>query len=201
MLHCSWDMVHDTCNYFSFWATFCLFISLTAQKIKIKKKAKEKPGDIIILHMCTKNYDQMMYGSWDMVRDRYNYFLFWAIFCPFISLTAQKIKILKKKLSTWRYHHFTYMYQKLWSDDVRFLRYGAWQMLLLFMILGYFLPFYPPNSPKNKILKKWNKNPRDIINLHKCTKIYDQMMYSSWDMLHDRCNYFSFLVIFALLRP
>ena len=30
------------------------------------------PGDIIILHMCTKNYDQMMYGSWDMdaiVRD------------------------------------------------------------------------------------------------------------------------------------
>ena len=28
-----------------------------------------KPGDIIILHMCTKNYDQMMYGSRDMVHD------------------------------------------------------------------------------------------------------------------------------------
>ena len=27
-------------------------------------------GDIIILHMCTKNYEQMMYGSWDMLRDR-----------------------------------------------------------------------------------------------------------------------------------
>ena len=27
------------------------------------------PGDTIILHMCTKNYDQMLYGSWDMVRD------------------------------------------------------------------------------------------------------------------------------------
>ena len=26
-------------------------------------------GDIIILQMCTKNYDQMMYGSGDMVRD------------------------------------------------------------------------------------------------------------------------------------
>ena len=25
-------------------------------------------GDIIILQMCTKNYDQMMYGSWDMWR-------------------------------------------------------------------------------------------------------------------------------------
>ena len=27
-------------------------------------------GDIIILHKCIKNYDQMMYGSWEMVRDR-----------------------------------------------------------------------------------------------------------------------------------
>ena len=26
-------------------------------------------GYIIILHMCTKHYDHMMYGSWDMVRD------------------------------------------------------------------------------------------------------------------------------------
>ena len=31
---------------------------------------KKTPGDIIIWHMCTKNYDQMMYGSWDMVCDR-----------------------------------------------------------------------------------------------------------------------------------
>ena len=60
-------MAHDRCNcYFSFWAIFCLFTlpPLTAQKIKIKKNEKKKtPGDIIILHMCTKNYDQMMYGS------------------------------------------------------------------------------------------------------------------------------------------
>ena len=28
------------------------------------------PGDIIIWHMCTKNYDHMMYSSWDMVLDR-----------------------------------------------------------------------------------------------------------------------------------
>ena len=30
---------------------------------------KKVVGDIIILHICTKNYDQMMYGSWDMVCD------------------------------------------------------------------------------------------------------------------------------------
>ena len=28
------------------------------------------PGDIIILHMCTNNYDSMMYDSRDMVRER-----------------------------------------------------------------------------------------------------------------------------------
>ena len=28
---------------------------------------KKAARDIIILHMCTKNYNQMIYGSWDMV--------------------------------------------------------------------------------------------------------------------------------------
>ena len=122
-------MVHDPCNYFSFWAIFCPFIPLTAWKIKIKKKWKKTPEDIIILHNCTKNYNQMMYGSWDMVRDRCNfYFSFWA--CPFTSppLTAQKIKILEK----WR-----------------------------------------------------KKTPGDIIILQMCTKKYDQKMYRSWDMPRD----------------
>ena len=35
------------------------------KKKKKKKKKKIIPGDIIILDMYTKNYDQMMYGSWD----------------------------------------------------------------------------------------------------------------------------------------
>ena len=94
--------------------------------------------------MCTKNYDQMMYSSWDMVHDRCNcYFSFWAIFCPFMPLAAQKIKILKK----------------------------------------------------------WKKTPGDIIILHMCTKNYDQMMYGSWDMVCDRCNYFSFWAIFCCFTP
>ena len=44
-------------------------------------------------------------------------------------MAAQKIKIYKKlkKKKAWRYHYFIYVYQKLWSDDVRFLRYGARQ--------------------------------------------------------------------------
>ena len=49
------------------------------------------------------------------------------------------------------------MYQKLRSDDVRFLRYSAWQMQLFF-ILGHFSLFYPPNSPKNQNFKKMKKS-------------------------------------------
>ena len=46
----------------------------------------------------------------------------------------------------------------------------------LLLILGYFLPFYLPNSPKNQNFEKIKKTPADIIILHMCTKNYDQMM-------------------------
>ena len=54
-------MARDGGNYFSFWAVFCPFTSLTTRKIKIKKKRKKAPGDIIILHKFTKNHDHMLY--------------------------------------------------------------------------------------------------------------------------------------------
>ena len=44
---------------------------------------------------------------------------------------------------------------------------------------GLFLPFYPPNSPKNQNLKAMKKTPADIIILHMCTKNYGQMMYGA----------------------
>ena len=54
------------------------------------------PRDIIILHKFTENDIHMMYGSWDMERGRRNFLPFWTIFCPFTSLTIQKIKNSKK---------------------------------------------------------------------------------------------------------
>ena len=45
---------------------------------------KKTPGDIIILHKCTKNHDHRLYCCWDMARDGCNcYFLFWARVFPF----------------------------------------------------------------------------------------------------------------------
>ena len=85
--------ITDPCNYFSLWACFCLYLPYSP-KNQNSKKMKNRPGDIIILHKCSKNHDHMLYCSWGMVHDRCNcYFSFWAIFCPFTSLIARKIKI------------------------------------------------------------------------------------------------------------
>ena len=97
------------------------------------------------------------------------------------------------------------MYQKSWSYAILLLRYGVWGMYLLFFILGYFLHFYPLNSPKNenfKTIKKKKKTLGDIIILHKCTKNHDHMLYCSWDMVRDRCNFFilSYFFPFYLLN-
>ena len=44
-------MAHNTCNcYFSFWAIFCTFTPLTAQKIDISKKKKKKHHEISSFH-------------------------------------------------------------------------------------------------------------------------------------------------------
>ena len=56
---------------------------------------KKIAGDIIILHMCTKNHNNAMYGSWEMERDGQNFLSFWTVLCPFTHLTTKKFKILK----------------------------------------------------------------------------------------------------------
>ena len=48
------------------------------------------------------------------------------------------------------------------------------------------MSFYSPNSPKNQIFLKMKKAPEEIIILNKCTKNCDEIMYGSWDMVHDR---------------
>ena len=57
-------------HFFVIFDHFCSFTLLLTQKIKIWKKCK-KPGDIILLHMCTINEDHMMYVSWDERRHRH----------------------------------------------------------------------------------------------------------------------------------
>ena len=87
------------------------------QKIRILKKWKKKKkiaGDIIILHMCTKNHNHMTYSSWDMQ---------WEHFPQ----QPRKLKFWRNEKSIWRCHHFKLVQQKTRSNDVCLLRYGVQQ--------------------------------------------------------------------------
>ena len=59
---------------------------------------KKTHGDIISLHKCTKNHDHMLYCSWDLAHDEYNfYFSFRAfLFCSFTPMTARKTNFFQK---------------------------------------------------------------------------------------------------------
>ena len=129
MTYDSWDMKCNRQNVLSFWAIFCHFTSITAQKIKMKKKRKTTSEDIIILLKCTGNHDHMLYCYCDVVRNRCNcYFSFWAFFLPFyLPNIPKKTKFQKNEKNARRYNHFTHVYQKSWLDDVPFLRHGVQQ--------------------------------------------------------------------------
>ena len=120
----------DWYNYFSFWVNYCPF---TPNSPKNENSKKNEKNSCRYYHVkkCNKNPDHMLYCSWDIACDTCNcYFSFWAIFCPFIPLTTQKIWISKKwnKTPGGIIILHIHVYQKLWLNDVRFLRYGAWRM-------------------------------------------------------------------------
>ena len=145
-------------------------------KNKNFEKMNKRRGDIIILHMCSIDENHRMYGPWYMEPDRQNFLSFWTVFCPFTILTTAKIKILKNwKKNTWRYYHFTQVYQKSWSScytvpeiqcmtDVIFIFHFG----LFFALLGYFLHFYLLTTQKIKILDKWRR-------YHHFTHVYQKL--------------------------
>ena len=113
------------------------------------------------------------------------YFSFWANFCPFTSQTAWKIKILKKWKKCLEISPFYNSVPKIMI--ICYTVPEIWCMTgVIIFHFGLFLPFYPPNSPKNQNLKKMKRIPGDIIISHMCTKNYNPMMFGSWDMVCDR---------------
>ena len=129
---------------------FLPFYSPNSLKNQNFEKMKKTPWDIIILHMCTKNYDQMMHCSWYMVRDGYNYFLFWAIFCPFTPLTARKINILKKWKKYLEISSFCICVPK---SMIRWCMVAEIWCMTDVIVISHFLPFYPQQPKKSKFWK------------------------------------------------
>ena len=102
-IYFSWNIRCNREKFFSFWAIFCPFSPLTTRKTKILK-LKKTPGHIIMLHICTINDNHMIYGSWDMERNRKNFFShsgpFFALLPPY---EPRKSKFWKNEKNTWRY--------------------------------------------------------------------------------------------------
>ena len=102
---------------------------------------QKTPGDIIILHKCTKHHDPMLYCSWDMASDRLDVIVVFhfALFFPFYPSNSTK------------------------NQTVPEIKY----VMNLFLILCYFCLFFaplthppPPTAQKPKIKKK--QTPGDI---------------------------------------
>ena len=121
------------------------------------EKMKKTPGNIIILHKCTITDNYITYGSWDMKHDRQNFLSFWTIFCTFIPLTTQKIKILKKWKTPGDIHK--------WTINDNHMVYISWDMnpdgqnFLSFQTV--FCHFTPLTTQKIKIWK-------EILSLYTC---------------------------------
>ena len=149
---------------------------------------KKTSRDVIILNLCNKKAQ-----SYDVCLHRYGVL---ALFCHFRKFFAflphywpQKLKFGKniKKIP----EHIILLHMCTINQD--HMMYGSWDMKFnrqnFFVILGIFLPFYPPppNTLKNENIKnekktKKQKNTGDIIILHKSTKTHDHLLYCSRDM-------------------
>ena len=127
------------------------------------------------------------------------------IFChfgPFFALfTLQKIKILKN----WKKIPGDIILHKCTKNNDHMLCFSldmARNGFNYFPFWAFFFPFYLPNSKKkSKFFKKMKKTPGDIITSQQCTTNHHHMLYCSWVMVCDGCNYFSFSTIFCPLTP
>ena len=96
-----WCMVHEIWSmtdrfFFFILGHFFPFYPTNNPKNQNHEKMKKTPGDIIILHLRTRNDDHMLYCSWDIAHNKIK-FLFFTLgyFFPFYP-PDQNIKIFIK---------------------------------------------------------------------------------------------------------
>ena len=97
-MYASWDMKCDKHDFLQFWSIFC---HTDRKNENLEKNVKTKPGDIILLHICSINEDHMRYGLSDIRLDRHIFLSFWAIFCTDSPNNPknQNFEKIKKKMS------------------------------------------------------------------------------------------------------
>ena len=100
-------------SFSSFWAIFCPFNPLPLNNPKNQNFGgmKKEFGDVIILNLCNKKHDHMMYAYSDMERSHRHIFLsFEAIIGLLPHYWPPKSKFGKNLKNTRRYYPFTHVY-------------------------------------------------------------------------------------------
>ena len=150
MIYGSWDMEHDKQNFLLFWT---IFFCLLSCKSKLWKNEKNAWRYYHSIHECHK------WKSCDVWFLRYGgqqpeFVLILDLLMHFYSLNPknQNFEKMKKKKQAQRYYHFTHVYHKWKSYDVRFLRYGAWK-IEFFVILVHFFAFTLLTTKNSKFWK------------------------------------------------
>ena len=139
------------------------------------EKMKKNPGDIIILHKCSKNRDHKLYSSWYMKCSRQNFLSFWVLFCPFTPLTTQinqNFEKMKKSLEIWSFYTNV---PKIMIICYTVPEIRSMTDVIVIFHFGLFFAFVPLTSQKIKIYTKWKKTLKDIIILLTWTKNYDRV--------------------------
>ena len=95
------------------------------QKLKFGKNVKNHL-DILSFYNCVP----LIKIIWGMVPEIWSskdkiFLSSWAFFFCFYPPNTLKSENIKNEKTTWRYHHFTQVYQKSWPSLKLFHRYGA----------------------------------------------------------------------------
>ena len=149
-----------------------------------KKMKKKITGDIIILHMCTKNHNNMRYSPCDTE---------WGTFWPFFALylpppPQQQQQLRKPKFEEMKKVSGEVIILNLCNKKHNQIMYAYSDMDCnrhFFVILGFFfcsftLLLTPEIKWKINWKKKW-KTPGDISLWHMCTINQNHMMHGSKD--------------------
>ena len=139
----------------------------------------------------------MMYGSWDIMCKGQSFVSFWVVFCLLTLLTTQNFEKIKKCLEILSF--YTCLPQML---IIQCLAPEISSMTEFFVILGHFLPFDPPNNPKNQNFEKTKKAWR----YYNFTLVYCKCWsYDVWLLRYQVWQTEFFVILgfffFALLPP
>ena len=107
----------------------------------------------------------MMYDSWDMLRDRQNFFWFWTIFCPFTPPPHPPNNPEHQNFGKMKKIPRDIIIIHRCTINENHMIYGSWDRKCKRIFLSscttfcLFTPPPPPISPRNKNLKKIKKTP------------------------------------------